>query len=80
MKKMQIEIGLCFISRPPPKVRYFALKKSSFVLASISKKCKLKLDKKHSFSAEYFDWNFQWNISPYHALSGTGGVSTLRHG
>lgn len=82
MKKMHIEIWLCFIS--PQKSKILCIKKQtkkmSFVLASISKKCKLKFDENISLvqnsstgiSSEILN-------SSYHALSGWTGVSALRH-
>lgn len=58
----------------PPKVRYFALKKSSFVLASISKKCKLKSDKNINL-VQNSSTGISSGIlnSSYHALSGADG-------
>lgn len=63
-----------FVLSPPPKVRYFALKKSSFVLASISKKCKLKSDKNINL-VQNSSTGISSGIlnSSYHALSGADG-------
>lgn len=83
MKKMHIEIWLCFIS--PQKSKILCIKKkhpkTSFVLASISKKCKLKFDKNISL-VQNSSTGISSEIlsSSYHALSGWTGVSALRRG
>lgn len=72
MKKLQVEIWLCFIPHPQSKI--VCIKKSSFVLASISKKCKLKLDKNISL-VQNISTGISSGIldSSYHALSRAGG-------
>lgn len=62
----------CFIF--PPKVGYFALKNQAFVLASISKKCKLKFDKNITL-VQNISTGISSGIldSSYHALSRADG-------
>lgn len=73
MKKMQIELWLCFIPTPQ-KSKILCIKKSSFVLASISKKCKLKFDKNISL-VQNISTGISSGIlnSSYHALSRAEG-------
>lgn len=64
-----------FIS-PPQKSKILCIKKkSSFVLASISKKCKLKFDKKNSSLVQNISTGISSGIlnSSYHALSRADG-------
>lgn len=58
----------------PPKSRIFCVKKSSFVLASISKKCKLKFDKNITL-VQNISTGISSGIldSSYHALSRADG-------
>lgn len=69
---MQVEIWLFY--SPHPRSKILCIKKSSFVLASISKKCKLKFDKNITLVQ-----NISTGISSgildslYHALSGADG-------
>lgn len=70
LKGRKCKLKFDFVLFSPKKVRYFALKKSRFVLASTSKKCKLKFNKNISL-VQNISTGISSGIlnSSYHALS-----------
>lgn len=72
MKKCKLKCDFVLFPSPPKKI--LCIKKSSFVLASVSKKCKLKFDKNISL-VQNISTGISSGIlnSSYHALSRADG-------